>query len=85
MEDYLLDAGAIAGEFDVDEDFVAAAMTDVRPGKEGLNAIIEAVSKKKGLTKSESVDATLKGRIASRVTPHGDLVSILDKLRGALD
>jgi len=84
LEDYLLDAAAISGEFQVEEAFVASEIEKARPGKEGLNSVVAAVSEQKGMPKSESVDSTMKGRIASRVACPDELQPVLGHFSQAL-
>ena len=77
LEDYLLDSSAISREFDVSEEFVASEIERARKGKEGLKSVIAAVSKSKGMPRSERYDSTMKGRIASKMKCPDELKTVV--------
>jgi len=79
IEDYLLDANAIADLFGADPASVANEIKNARPGKEGLNAVVRKFSS------FSSADKQVKAMIASRVEPHNDLLKVIDFLKKCVE
>jgi hypothetical protein len=75
IEDYLIDARAIAQAFDITEELAASVISSSGGGKAGFERVIREV------TTHTRIDHKIKARVAEFVEISGDLATVIDRLR----